>query len=189
VAAARAGSVEAFGELAERYRPELVRFLRRRVRGDTCRAEDLTQDTFVKALAHVGELKDDACFRSWLYTIAHRTLITSERSLKRRPTVSINWMEEGPITDRRLTCMSLPIEDYPDRELLIEAFEALAPELQRAFRLRYVDGYSGPEIGEMEGISASAAQTRAHRANRKMRIQLDTLIQDVERERVEVGSR
>ena len=189
VAAARAGSTDAFGELFERYRPGVVQYLRLRVRGDVCRAEDLAQDTFVKALAHIGGLRDDACFRSWLYAIALRTLLTSERSLKRHPTASIDWMVEGPTTDRRLTCMSAPIEEYADRELLIEAFRSLAPDLQRAFILRHVDGYSNPEIAEIEGVTVSAAQARAHRASRKIGIQLDALIQQSERQLVEVGSR
>lgn len=159
------------------------------MRGDVCRAEDLAQDTFVKALAHVGDLRDDACFRSWLYAIALRTLLTSERDLKRHPTVSIDWMEEGPTTDSRLTCISSPIEEYAERELLIEAFQSLAPDLQRAFMLRFVDGCSNQEIADMEGITASAAQTRAYRASRKIRIRLDALIQQSELQLAEVGSR
>lgn len=96
---------------------------------------------------------------------------------------------EGSTTDRRLPCISAPIEEYADRALLIEAFQSLAPDLQRAFTLRYVDGYSNPEIAEIEGISASATQARTYRANRDIRIQLDGLIQQPERRLVEVRSR
>lgn len=189
VAAARAGSVEAFGELSEHYRSDLVGFMRSRVKGDACRAEDLVQDTFVRAFAHVGGLRDGACFRSWLYVIANRTLFTSERTLNRHPAVSIDWMEEGSATVGRLTCASSPIEGYGDRELLIAAFQTLEPDYQRAFILRHVDGYSNQQIATIEGISSAAAQSRASRANRMMREQLDTLMQESERARVEVGPR
>ena len=137
---------------------------------------------------HIGELKDDTCFTAWLYAIARSTLLMSERTVKRHLSVSLDWLEEQETTDRHLACVSASIEAYADWELLLEALEALPPALQRAFTLRYVDGYSDAEIAGIEKIAPSAAQKRAYRANREIRIRLDELIQQAERLSTENGS-
>ena len=75
VEAARTGSPYAFGKLVERYQPGILRFLRRKTRGDVCAAEDLAQDTFQHAFIHIGEIREDARFNAWLHTIAREGMV------------------------------------------------------------------------------------------------------------------
>ena len=72
----------AFGELVRRYQSDVRQFLRRLTRDDAARADDLAQETFVKAYRSLRQFHGDAKFSSWLYRIAHRSFLNDLR--KRR---------------------------------------------------------------------------------------------------------
>jgi len=82
VAAAQAGSSEAFSRLVERHQQALRAFLRRAC-GDWALADDLAQETFLAAWPRIGRLKAGASVRAWLCGIAYRKHLTARRSAGR----------------------------------------------------------------------------------------------------------
>src|SRR6188768_1235005 len=75
---ARAGDQAAFAQLFERYHAPILNYLHRMV-GDRALAEDLTQDTFIKAYNALSRTKPDLAFKAWLYRIATNTAISHLR--------------------------------------------------------------------------------------------------------------
>ncbi|MBR4977307.1 MAG: hypothetical protein IKY61_09635, partial [Thermoguttaceae bacterium] len=82
----QAGERAAFDEIARRYRPRLLRFLRLRTRSLET-AEDLTQETLIKAFASIESLRRGEFFAGWLHRVAFRTFgdSTRRRRLKIAP--------------------------------------------------------------------------------------------------------
>ena len=81
VALARAGDPVAFERLFERYHTPVLNYLHRMV-GDRALAEDLTQDSFVKAYRALPNTRPDLAFKAWLYRIATNTAISHLRRKK-----------------------------------------------------------------------------------------------------------
>src|SRR5690606_15536685 len=78
----------AFGELVKRHQSAVRNLLRRLTHGDHARADDLAQETFLKAHRHITRYRGDAAFSSWLYRIAYHTFLNDQRS--RRETVAFD---------------------------------------------------------------------------------------------------
>src|SRR5687768_6462641 len=93
VARARTGDVVAFERLFERYHAPLLNYLHRMV-GDRALAEDLTQDSFVKAYKALPGTRPDLAFKAWLYRIATNTAISHLRRKK-----VIRWLPFLPTQD------------------------------------------------------------------------------------------
>ena len=101
-----------------------------------------------------------------------------ERGHSRHPAVSLDSLQKQDTRNHHLTCHSPDLEAHANRQLLIEAFHSISPALQRAFTLHYIEGYSHAEVASIERITPSAAQSRAYRASREIRIILDELALD-----------
>lgn len=76
------GDRAAFGRLAERYQSPLRRYLTHLTGGDRFRADDLAQDTFIKAYTSIRQFSGLGSFRAWLFRIAYRTFLDNCRSAK-----------------------------------------------------------------------------------------------------------
>jgi RNA polymerase sigma-70 factor, ECF subfamily len=79
LSAAQAGSPEAFASLVQRYGPRILNYLHQ-MTGNRHDAEDLTQDTFVKAHRGLGTVRNPGAFAGWLFTIARRTALNHFRA-------------------------------------------------------------------------------------------------------------
>ena len=75
---ARGGCHQSFGELMKRFQVRLLRFLQRRLRS-TADAEDLLQETFVRAYQRLERYDETRPFGTWLFTIAHRLAVSHHR--------------------------------------------------------------------------------------------------------------
>jgi len=99
VAAAQAGSTEAFSRLVERHQQALRAFLRRAC-GDWAQADDLAQETFLAAWSRIGRLKAGASVRAWLCGIGYNKHLTSIRSAGReRARASAYEADRDPTLD------------------------------------------------------------------------------------------
>lgn len=159
--AARAaeGSLDAFGELVRRFESRLFNFLLRRTsaRAD---AEDLTQETFIRAWERIHCYKPDWRFSTWLFTIAARLAISHHR--KRRP--SLRWSIDedadspappvGEPTDERAT----------GAQLWSLAARVLGPDQHTALWLRYAEDMSIDEIARVLGKSQVGVRVMLFRA-------------------------
>ena len=89
VALACKGNTAAFGELVNTYRDPILRYLYR-LTGDMQKADDLTQDTFLKAYQNLSSIRLEAAFRPWLYRIATRTVHSYWRRARLKTFISFD---------------------------------------------------------------------------------------------------
>lgn len=151
-----------FEDMFREYQQPILNYLYRLV-GDAVRAEELTQDAFVKAYRALHRLPADANSRGWLYRIATNTAYDY---LRRRRIVQ--WV---PLLEKDY---SLLAKDGPESTIAEQgAVQRSLSKLPLSYRvpliLYSVEGYSVNEIGEMLGISQGAVKTRLCRAREKMR--------------------
>lgn len=151
----------AFGPLYERYLPDIYRYSLFRV-GRREAAEDVTSQTFIKALASLGAYRGGS-FRSWLFTIAHRTAIDHLRA--RRPDVAIDVA--GEIADIDPTPESVAVASDEQRHLFA-LLAGLPPDQRRVVEIRLA-GLNDREIADVLGESHTAIRTRQSRAMARLR--------------------
>jgi RNA polymerase sigma-70 factor (ECF subfamily) len=138
-ARAAAGSLDAFGELVQRFEVRLFNFLLRRT-GSRADAEDLTQEAFIRAWEKIQRYEPKWRFSTWLFTIAARLAVSHHR--KRRPT--LRWIEEEDSE------AAAPFEREDDvnsgAKLWRLAGKVLTPEQHTALWLRYAEDMGIDEI-------------------------------------------
>jgi len=146
-----------FELLFREYQEPILNYLYRLV-GDAARAEELAQDTFVKAYGALSRLPAEANRRAWVYRIATNTAYDE---LRRRRLV--RWLPLKEM-DRPLASPSRPEETTIESDAVQLALSTL-PQGQRAVLVLYsVQGYSTKEIAQMLGISQGAVKTRLCRS-------------------------
>jgi RNA polymerase sigma-70 factor (ECF subfamily) len=160
VARIRAGDEEAFEIMMARYQAPLFRYLRGLV-GDHELANDLVQETFLRAYRAINSLDDPGLLRSWLYRIAHNQAISA---LRRRRL--INWL---PLVFGQH--VSAPA---PERAALeaarVQAALARVPAQQRApLLLHLVAGFSYAEVAALLQVSEGTVRMRISRGRATFR--------------------
>ena len=187
-AAARAGDEAAFGALAERYRPQLLLHCYRMV-GSLEDAEDLVQETFLRAWRKRATFEGRSSFRAWLYGIATNASLDAVAARRRRarvapavdgapPPSEVAWLQ--PYPDRLLAAVA-PSEDEPEQALVTKETIELAflvaiqhlPATQRAVLIvRDVLGWSARETAALLETSVPAVNSALQRARATMRERL-----------------
>ena len=158
----------AFGALYRRY-VERVYGYAFYLLGDHHDAEDVTERTFLSALGHLDGFRDTgASFRAWLFRIAHNHVANALRSRSRRATVPIEQAAE-PV-DPGDPAQRLASAEEARR--LRTALSTLSEERRQVVVLRFVDGLSAREIGEVLGRSEGAVRVLQHRALRELATRL-----------------
>lgn len=166
---ARTGDAEAFGQLYDIYVASVYRFIYYRV-GSRQLAEDLTSDTFIRALGAVGRFtwqgKD---FGAWLTTIARNLVTDHHKSARSRLEVT-----SDTVPDRGLTTASSETEALSglDDRVLYEAIEALAPEQRDCVVMRFMSGMSIAQTAAALGRSEGAVKQLQLRALRNLAARL-----------------
>jgi RNA polymerase sigma-70 factor (ECF subfamily) len=154
------GEMAAFGTLVERHRAAVTGFCCRQA-GDFDTAEDLAQETFLRAYFDLHALRVPESFGSWLRVIALRLC----QSWRRR-------RHEAPLPLEELACSTgqrSPEGEVLDRWMAQEAL-ALLPQAQRiALTLRYWEGYSLIEIAALTHVPVETVRTRLRRARHRLR--------------------
>jgi RNA polymerase sigma-70 factor, ECF subfamily len=169
VAQALAGSQSAFEQIVRRYQRPVITLIARMV-GDFSTAEDLAQETFVKAFRNLAAFDTTRRLSSWLFRIAHNTALDALRR-SRPPVVPI---EQAPTESHRLAAEpSAPASADPvERAALGKAIAAglaqLRPEQRSAMTLRYEESLSFEEIGRILGIPEATARSHVHRARKEL---------------------
>jgi len=184
VAAAVAGDESAFAALVERHRRELHVHCYRML-GSFEEAEDLVQETFLRAWRNRGSFEGGPGFRAWLYRIATNACLDAIRRSKRRlPSLhsfaEVPWLQ--PYPDRLLDELA-PSEAEPHAvvvaketiELTFLAVIQLLPPRQRAtLILRDLLGWSAGETASLLDTSVAAANSALQRARATLRERLPT---------------
>lgn len=176
VAQARAGNTDAFRVLVERHSQSVFR-LAFRMTGNEQDAEDLVQETFLRAYRQLGKFDGRASFGTWLYRIAANRSLDLIRLHKRRQEQQTPVDEEG----REIADAVAADAPTPDRlafsgevrGLLAPALKLLSPMERTAFVLRHYEGMCIEEIGRAMGVHSGAAKHSVFRAVQKLRRTLE----------------
>jgi RNA polymerase sigma-70 factor (ECF subfamily) len=156
VRAAQGGERPAFAALVERYWERLYRWLYH-LTHDRHAAEDLTQETFLKAFAHLGRFRPGTNFRAWLFRIAHNTFANQCRAERRREALP----DDLPDPERG------PVEQALSREALrglAAAVNRLPTEYRAALLLRVEEGLSFRQVADVLNLTEETARWRVFKA-------------------------
>ena len=179
VARVRGGDQDAFRILVERHSRAVFR-VAYRLTGHEQDAEDVVQDTFVRAYRQIGQFESRSTFATWLYRIAFNC---AHDMLRKRPTAGarISLDDDGEGKRMEMTDMS-PVANPAQRlaqrqigERVRAAMVELTPQERAAFVMRHFEGLSIDEIGRALGLRASAAKHSVFRAVKKLRVALEPL--------------
>lgn len=133
--------------------------------GDHHDAEDVTERTFLAALAAIDRFRDTgSTFRAWLFRIAHNQLVNALRGRGRRGTTSLDAVPEPAGGDDPARVLDRADEARTVRR----ALAGLSEERRQVLVLRFVDELSAREIGEVLGRSPGAIRVLQHRALRDL---------------------
>ncbi|RME07000.1 MAG: sigma-70 family RNA polymerase sigma factor [Anaerolineae bacterium] len=174
LAALRQGDAAEFARLVDAYSGMIYRLASRMLQNPQD-AEDVLQETFIKAYKALPAFDGRSKLSTWLYRIATNEALMLLRK-KTLPTVSVN----APLEDADPEGFELEIVDWcclPESELmseearryLDESIEALPETLKSVFVLRDLEGLSVRQTAEVLGISEGAVKTRLHRARLALR--------------------
>jgi len=176
---AELGREPAFRELLIRYERPIFSLIYRMVR-DRELAEDLAQETFVRAFNAIASYNSSYKFNSWIFKIASNHTINYLRKGK-LDTVSIFGTSDEGLGDRELQIKSItenPHEFTERRELggrIEVAIGELREEYRMAILLYHVEGYSYKEIADIMDIPLGTAKTYLSRARKELKKHLEYL--------------
>src|SRR5262247_2685207 len=176
LARARQGDSEAFRALVERHSRSVFR-LAFRMTGNEQDAEDVVQESFLRAYRQLGRFESRANFGTWLYRIVANCSVDLMRAKQSRHDMTRSESLEDSV--------ELPAHDAPGPERLAqsaeiqarvrEALGGLSPLERAAFTLRHHEGRSIDEISRTLGLGTSAAKHSVFRAVKKLRVALAPL--------------
>lgn len=164
---------EVFRGLVEQHAPMVFRLAFRITRNEAD-AEDVVQETFLKAFRAFDQYDARASFSTWLFRIASNASIDLLRRRRSRPETLADV--EDPALPAAASNQPSPHTAALSSEIgrrLSEALEALSPHERTAFVLRHHEGETIEEIARVLGVRANAAKQTVFRAVRKLRSVLE----------------
>jgi RNA polymerase sigma-70 factor (ECF subfamily) len=165
VSEARTGDPDAWNRLFRRYQLPLYAYVYELVRHEQT-SLDIVQETFINAVRHIGSLRDDDRFGSWLFGIAHQKCIQHWRKSPRRGATDLAEIEDFP-------------NDAPDpgdwlvrkenEEEFMACLNQLPPPHRSVILLHFVEEFSLEEIAAITGTPVGTVKSRLHYARKTLR--------------------
>jgi len=177
LAKAREGDLAAFNELVNRYSRKIYRLAKHITQNDED-AEDVLQETFLKAFEHLSSFQGQSKFYTWIVRIAVNESLMKLRKRKSDRTVPLDEpldMGEDTVVREIAVWEDNPEQKYSREELagiLDEAVQSLKPAFRTVFVLRDIEELSTEETAEALGISVPAVKSRLLRARLQLREKL-----------------
>ena len=177
IARAREGDTGAFAELINKYERKIFR-LAQHITQNREDAEDVLQESFLKAYEHLDQFQGNSKFYTWIVRIAVNQALMKLRKRKTDKTVSI---DEGIDTGEDIVVREIaawdedPEQRYSRDEvnrILGDAIDSLAPPYRTVFVLRDVEDFSTEETAEALDLSIPAVKSRLLRARLQLREKL-----------------
>ena len=125
-------------------------------------ADDLAQDTLVKAYLSLAGYRDKGKFRSWLFTIAHNTFLNHKASCR-----TMDSLDEA----RTLVSNTVADSSYEHQDLYL-ALRTLPPKERSAITLYYLSGYDIKEVAAITDASEDAVKKQLSRGRDKLKARL-----------------
>lgn len=159
------GDAEAFGELYDHYVTLVHRYAYHRV-GDRATAEDITSETFLRALRRIDSLSfQGRDVGAWLVTIARNIIFDHVKSSRYRLEVTTGDMRDA---DRSTDGPEDAVVAMLTNQQVLECVQQLNPEQQECIVLRFLHGMSVSETAEIMGKKDGAIKALQHRAVRRL---------------------
>lgn len=159
---------EVLRALHDRSAAALWRYVLPLTGGDPARAQDVVQETLLRAWRNPRELDPEtAAARAWLFTVARRIVIDQWRASRSRPETPTDQVPEQAVSDAA--------EQVVNRAVLRAAMQRLSPEHQSVLRECYLRGSSVQQAASDLGIPAGTVKSRTHYALRALRLALEEL--------------
>jgi RNA polymerase sigma-70 factor (ECF subfamily) len=168
VAQALAGAQPAFEQIVRRYQRPVINFIAR-VTGDRAGAEDLAQETFVKAFRALHTFDTTRRFSSWLLRIAHNTAVDAlRRAHPREIPLDSRGDSDGVVPEPAAPAAPDPVEQRDLGRALDLALRRLRPEYRAVMVLRYHESLTFEEISAVMQVPEATARTYVHRARKEL---------------------
>lgn len=156
-----------FSQYYNEFLPKIYRYFFFRVSGNRELAEDLTEDTFMKAFEYRDSYDPQkGAFGNWLFTIAKNTFYMY---LRKRTRVETLELEENAAIEE------FEIPEMLDKSQVFKAMKKLPKEKRELVEMKYLDGFSYKEIADMTGKDENAARVMTFRALRELQTYLSPL--------------
>jgi len=177
VSKAKAGDAQAFTELVNQYERKIYRLAKHITQNDED-AEDVLQETFLKAYEHLDNFQGNSKFYTWIVRIAVNESLMKLRKRKGDRTVPL---DEPVDTGEEMVAREIAVwEDNPEQrysreemqQILDDAVQTLKPDFRTVFILRDIEELSTEETAESLGISIPAVKSRLLRARLALREKL-----------------
>ena len=179
---AKAGNLDAFGELVNRHERKIFR-LTQHITGNREDAEDALQEAFLKAFSRLSQFQGDSQFYTWLVRIAVNESLMKLRKRKTQPAFSLDDPIETAddlIPREHADWDDSPEQKYAQKELqeiLDRAVQSLSPIFRSVFVLRDLEELSTEETAELLQLSVPAVKSRLLRARLQLREKLNKYFQ------------
>ena len=184
VRAVLAGDDSAFGILVEKYQKSVHALAWRKI-GDFHHAEEITQDTFLRAYQKLSTLKDPSQFLRWLSVIADRLCLNWLRKEKKREK-QLQSLENTPMAEVAKSAYARYLSEQRETEATEHRFEIVEklleklPEGERTvMTLHYLGEMTTTEISKFLGVSVEAIRLRLHRARKQLQEEEELLVQEL----------
>jgi RNA polymerase sigma-70 factor (ECF subfamily) len=177
VALARQGDTHAFNDLVEHYQRKIFR-VAQNITQNREDAEDVLQETFLKAYEHLPEFEGHSKFYTWIVRIAVNEALMKLRKRKWDKTV---WLDEPVTVGEDSVAREIAVwEDDPEQryskeemhDILEKAVNGLAPPYRTVFVLRDMDGLSTEDTASVLDLTVPAVKSRLLRARLQLRDKL-----------------
>ena len=177
------GDDSAFDILVEKYQKSVHALAWRKI-GDFHYAEEITQDTFLRAYQKLSTLRNPSQFLRWLYVIANRLCLNWLR--KQKPAKQMQSLEDTPMEEVMKSVYGRYVLEQRETEATEHRFEIVKklleklPESERTVMvLHYLGEMTMKEIGKFLGVSVETIKTRLYRARKRLQEEEELLIQEV----------
>ena len=173
------GDISSFGTIVERYWKMAVALALSKI-NDPIAAEDIAQESFLKAYTHLGTLRDARCFAGWLTKIVRQESVNHLRKCRRdKAYLSRQSMMPQPL-EAGLACSANPGLTESQAGFVRRAVSRLPERFQSIIVMRFVAGLSAPQIAQELGKRSGTVHVWLHRACRILRKDLAPLLEEVE---------
>ena len=152
----------AFDQLVRKYQSPVRRFLLNLTLGNDALADDLAQDTFIKAYQHIAQFRAVASFQTWLFRIAYNTFYDYQRTSITKATSSLADLSHETADHRNSST---------DSELKTDIFRALSllrEEERTCITLQMIDGQPIDQIARITGMGENTVKSHLRRGKEKL---------------------
>lgn len=164
ITACQQGDRDALRSLFERYKDRVYSIAMYSLGGDEHLAADVTQQVFLKLITRIAQFRGDAEFATWLYRLVVNVCRDEQRKLRR-------WVPLADSIFMTKTVKQTQSRQYASKELsrhVQAAIGELKPKLRWPILLKYVEGLSYEEIGQVLGCSKGTVASRLNRGHKAL---------------------